>query len=71
VSEYIRRVQQKDEVGEADSVPLFDEARVPVETIAVSNPHTQGPSGVAASTTGGSEVEIRSGEEVPLPQQHR
>jgi hypothetical protein len=44
---------------------------VPVETITVSNPHTQGPSGVAASTTGGSEVEIRSGEEVSLPQQHR
>src|SRR6185312_12527010 len=42
VSEYTRRVQQKDEVGEADSVPFFDETRVPVETITVPNPHTQG-----------------------------
>ena len=42
VSEYTRRVQQKDEVGAADSVPFFDETRVPVETITVLNPHTQG-----------------------------
>src|SRR5205823_14044841 len=42
VSEHTRRVQQKDEVGEADSVPFFDETRVPVETITVPNPHTQG-----------------------------
>jgi transposase len=42
VSEHTRRVQQKDEIGEADSVPFFDETRVPVETITVPNPHTQG-----------------------------
>src|ERR1700739_689232 len=41
VSGYTRQVQQKDEVGEADSVPFFDETRVPVETIVVPNPHTQ------------------------------
>jgi transposase len=42
VSAHTRRVQQKDEIGEADSVPFFDETRVPVETITVPNPHTQG-----------------------------
>jgi transposase len=42
VSEHTRRVQQKDDIGEAQSVPFFDETRVPVETITVPNPYTQG-----------------------------
>src|SRR6185312_12126974 len=32
------------DLGEADSVPLFDETRVPVETIALPNPATAGVS---------------------------
>jgi transposase len=41
VTAHTRRVHE-DDVGETESVPFFDEARVPVETIAVPNPHAQG-----------------------------
>jgi transposase len=41
VAAHTRRIHE-DDVGETESVPFFDEARVPVETIAVPNPHTQG-----------------------------
>ena len=41
VAAHTRRVHE-DDVGETESVPFFDETRVPVETIAVPNPHTQG-----------------------------
>ena len=41
VAAHTRRVHE-DDVGETESVPFFDEARVPVETIAVPNPHAQG-----------------------------
>ena len=43
VAAHTRRESQKDAaVGEADSVPFFDEARVPVETIELPDPQTQG-----------------------------
>jgi len=43
VAAHTRREQQKDgAVGEADSVPFFDEARVPVETIELPDPQIQG-----------------------------
>ena len=41
VTAHTRRVRE-DDVGETESVPFFDETRVPVETIAVPNPHAQG-----------------------------
>lgn len=41
VAAHTRRVREED-VGEAESVPFFDEKRVPVETIEVSNPQAQG-----------------------------
>ena len=41
VAAHTRRVREAD-VGETESVPFFDETRVPVETIAVPNPHAQG-----------------------------
>jgi transposase len=41
VAAHTRRVHE-DDVGETESVPFFDETRVPVETIAVPNPHAQG-----------------------------
>jgi transposase len=41
VAAHTRRVRE-DDVGETESVPFFDETRVPVETIAVPNPHAQG-----------------------------
>jgi len=37
-----RQAQQDAAVGDAESVPFFDEARVPVETIEVPDPHIQG-----------------------------
>jgi len=37
-----REAQQDAAVGEADSVPFFDEARVPVETIELPAPQTEG-----------------------------
>jgi len=37
-----REPQQDAAVGEADSVPFFDEARVPVETIELPDPQTEG-----------------------------
>ena len=43
VAAHTRRESQKDAaVGEADSVPFFDEARVPIETIEVPDPQTEG-----------------------------
>jgi len=43
VAAHTRRESQKDAVvGEADSVPFFDEARVPVETIELPDPQTEG-----------------------------
>ena len=43
VAAHTRREPQKDAaVGETDSVPFFDEARVPVETIELPDPQTQG-----------------------------
>jgi transposase len=43
VAAHKRREQQKDAaVGEADSVPFFDEARVPVETIELPDPQISG-----------------------------
>jgi transposase len=43
VAAHARREQQRDAaVGEADSVPFFDEASVPVETIELPDPQTQG-----------------------------
>lgn len=41
VAAHTRRVRETD-VGEAESVPFFDEMRVPVETITVPNPDAQG-----------------------------
>lgn len=41
VAAHTRRVRE-DDVGEAESVPFFDETRVPVETIPVPDPHAQG-----------------------------
>ncbi len=41
VSAHTRRVHE-DDVGEAESVPFFDETRVPVETITVPNSKAQG-----------------------------
>lgn len=43
VTAHTRRAPQRDAaVGEADSVPFFDEARVPVETIEVPDPQVAG-----------------------------
>jgi transposase len=43
VAAHTRRESQKDAaVGEADSVPFFDEARVPVETIELPDPQREG-----------------------------
>ena len=43
VAAHTRRESQKDAaVGEAESVPFFDEARVPVETIELPDPQTEG-----------------------------
>jgi transposase len=44
VAAHTRRERQRDAaaVGEADSIPFFDEARVPVETIQVPPPETEG-----------------------------
>ena len=43
VAAHTRREPQKDAaVGEAESVPFFDEARVPVETIEPPHPETEG-----------------------------
>jgi transposase len=43
VAAHTRRESQRDAtVGEAESVPFFDEARVPVETIELPDPGTQG-----------------------------
>jgi transposase len=43
VAAHTRREPQKDTaVGEADNVPFFDEARVPVETIELPNPQVEG-----------------------------
>ncbi len=43
VAAHTRRESQRDAaVGEADSVPFFDEARVPVETIEVPDPQVEG-----------------------------
>jgi len=43
VAAHTRRESQKDAaVGEADGVPFFDEARVPVETIELPDPQTEG-----------------------------
>jgi transposase len=43
VAAHTRRESQKDAaVGEADSVPFFDEVRVPVETIELPDPQTEG-----------------------------
>jgi len=41
VAAHTRRASESD-VGEAESVPFFDETRVPVETITVPNPHARG-----------------------------
>lgn len=41
VAAHTRRMRE-DDVGEPESVPFFDETRVPVETITVPNPHAQG-----------------------------
>jgi transposase len=41
VAAHTRRVREND-VGECESVPFFDETRVPVETIPLPNPHVQG-----------------------------
>lgn len=41
VAAHTRRVREED-VGDAESVPFFDETRVPIETITVPNPHAQG-----------------------------
>lgn len=41
VAAHTRRVRE-DDVGEAESVPFFDETRVPVETITVPNPQVRG-----------------------------
>jgi hypothetical protein len=37
-----RRVAKRDAVGDSESVPFFDEARVPMETIELPNPAAQG-----------------------------
>jgi len=48
VAAHTRREPQPDAaVGEADSVPFFDEARVPVQTIELPDPHTEGLSAVS------------------------
>lgn len=41
VAEHTRRAH-RDDVGEAESVPFFDETRVPIETITVPNPDAHG-----------------------------
>jgi transposase len=42
VAAHTRRVTQRDAVGEGESVPFFDETRVPIETIVVANPQAEG-----------------------------
>jgi transposase len=42
VAAHTRRSSKPRPVGEADSVPFFDEARVPIETIDVPNPRIEG-----------------------------
>ena len=42
VAAHTRRARQRDAVGEAESVPFFDEARVPIETIELPNLQVQG-----------------------------
>ena len=43
VAAHMRREPQRDAaVGDADSVPFFDEARVPVETIELPDPQIEG-----------------------------
>jgi transposase len=42
VAAHTRRVTQRDAVGEGESVPFFDETRVPIETIVVANPRAEG-----------------------------
>ena len=37
VAAHTRRLAQRDAVSEAESVPFFDEARVPIETIELEN----------------------------------
>ena len=41
LAEHTRRAKNP-EVGEAESVPFFDDSQVPVETIRVPNPLTEG-----------------------------
>ena len=41
VAAHTRRLAQRDAVSEAESVPFFDEARVPIETIAVADPESR------------------------------
>ncbi len=42
VPAHTRRIPTRDLARDADAVPFFDEARVPVEIIAVPNPDTEG-----------------------------
>jgi transposase len=42
IAAHTRRTCSKEDVGEADSIPFFDEARVPVETIPVPNTEIEG-----------------------------
>jgi transposase len=42
VAAHTRRARQRDAIGEAESVPFFDEARVPIETIELPNLQVQG-----------------------------
>jgi transposase len=42
VTAHTRRARQRDAAGEAESLPFFDDARVPVETIELPNPQTHG-----------------------------
>jgi transposase len=41
VATHTRRVSSKEAIGDADSVPFFDDARVPIETIRVPNPEIE------------------------------
>jgi len=42
VAAHTRRVASRDPVSEAESLPFFDESRVPIETITLSNPELEG-----------------------------
>jgi transposase len=42
VAAHTRRLGQRDAVGESESVPFFDESRVPIETIVVEGPQDKG-----------------------------